>query len=1618
MQKGKVAASPPAAMVLQGRPPQQNPRGPPSSQQRPDDFNPRQAQFQIPPQMQQNIVMGQMPGQMQAPQGQPRLPNQQQFFHSQRAMRIPRHQAPNNPPMYSSPPGGPIVQMMGPPGAPQFIPQGQTAPFMAPPVEYTQIPMSGPPQMQFRPQQPMQGQFTPVSASQPQGPYGYPQTTVYPMGQPSQPVYIVRAPAAPMTGMPQFQTQSFEPRARERKIIQIKDPNSNKDVTQEILNRQPSGSITSSTGGTPNNSTPDISGQSSSSSTPPLTSQQQAEANVRAQFAAQVAATLANDNDEKPKKPVEYIIQKAPVNNKTPAVDTVKIKEVADISKDKVVKETEVNSTSNAVTEPKLPEKPVEKAVETQPKEEVIKRQPKEAVQGSKLNEGVSAENSLGSKSLVSSVDAITSTKEIISNVRVEIFTADEVRNKEAQQSSAAVSDVVKTAVEPAKETVEQAATETVPANEAKTLNGPVALSSEEVEKTEEVISVESQPELQAPPVENVPEPPADNKVTEEADEQVAEPESAAKETAEAAVLPSAPEPEDAVGAEKVNGHEADVKVSAAAPKNPVDTQAAAAKDMKKKKQKQRLKDMEKRSSEKGMDLMEAYTEKPVQEEVPEENEEPAVEETPTQTQEENEEAQSEEETWEDKEEFPEPEGGKLTYERDFLLQFQSNPMCMLKPEGLPDLEVVLGQARPPSKSGYQQNKMPKADGGENMFLPSYLRQNSRGGNQSGQRAGRNRNVQPKKVIELAPKNPGSELKRAENRWVRPSEVAKDASEEEKKTEELFRKVRSILNKLTPQKFQTLTQQIIDLDIDTAERLEGAIDLIFEKAIDEAAFSVAYANMCRCLIPKKVVVEKDGAKKEITFRKILLNKCQKEFEKEKSVEKRIHEKLEELSSKGLSEEELQAKKSDLQDEETLLKRRTLGNIRFIGELFKLKMLTENIMHDCVVKLLKSNDEEAFECLCKLLVTIGKDLDHVKAKPRVDQYFAQINKIITARITSARVRFMMQDIVELRKKDWVPRREDNNPKTIDQIHKEAAEKAKKTQMMIQMAKQDKKLRASMGGRDSPRPNVVAPGDETWTTVGRGPRNVSVDPKKFQNIKRPVDSENISLGPGGKGYGAWARGSSGGTGAVGAGAGPSAAAAGPVPGTAADDNRPTGNRYSALAGERKFSAPARASSGSNRQEPRSPISGGGRRGPFPGGEREKALEAVRAVTQPKRNTQEREGGRESPRLTPEAASPVESTSASVSPAPELSEEVMKKKSKSIIEEYLDIRDMKEAVECFKELQSPTTHHVFVNEAFNFTLSKRTSDRNATGRLLHFLLRDGVLTAEQYLDGIDGIFKNAEEDEIDIPQLWKYLSELMGPTAFDGNLDLDELFFQRVLKYVSKYKAAKFFAHMLQAATNESSREDVSAILSRYRLRLNAFFDTEEEAVEFAKDKNIEFALGQANSSENTGSTSQHSARIQEELRTLILKRKARNEEVFEWIDKNVSPTDSKEAPFIRTLVTAVCEDTMEREEGGQCKCNVDHLKDRKNLLQKYIDDNTSLELQALYAVQALFVQLDHPPGFIKSYFDSLYDEEIITEESFNAWESSSEEERGKGVAVAASSEFFRWLRSAAEEPGEES
>ena len=46
----------------------------------------------------------------------------------------------------------------------------------------------------------------------------------------------------------------------------------------------------------------------------------------------------------------------------------------------------------------------------------------------------------------------------------------------------------------------------------------------------------------------------------------------------------------------------------------------------------------------------------------------------------------------------------------------------------------------------------------------------------------------------------------------------------------------------------------------------------------------------------------------------------------------------------------------------------------MGELFAEKMLNEKIIHQSCKRLLTNPDEDTIECLCKLMVTVGKLLD--------------------------------------------------------------------------------------------------------------------------------------------------------------------------------------------------------------------------------------------------------------------------------------------------------------------------------------------------------------------------------------------------------------------------------------------------------------------------------------------------------------------------------------------------------------------------------------------------------------------------------------------------------------------
>jgi uncharacterized protein YihD (DUF1040 family) len=250
--------------------------------------------------------------------------------------------------------------------------------------------------------------------------------------------------------------------------------------------------------------------------------------------------------------------------------------------------------------------------------------------------------------------------------------------------------------------------------------------------------------------------------------------------------------------------------------------------------------------------------------------------------------------------------------------------------------------------------------------------------------------------------------KESEKAW-KPSMKSK---EELDALEKLLRTAKALLNKFAPEKFEKLSKDFLELEITCLTDMIAVIDLVFDKALYEPMFGEMCSHLCvRCAerFPEFKDEQNPNAKPQ-TFKRLLLNKCQEEFEKENSID---------YSGIPDAEHESTRKKA---------KARMLGNIRFIGELFKTKIVTERIMHECIIKLLQSASHEnpdldELECLVKLLKEVGKIIDVPKAKPHMDEYFMRIKEMTQNLNLPNRMRYMLQEINELRRGHWNKRVED-------------------------------------------------------------------------------------------------------------------------------------------------------------------------------------------------------------------------------------------------------------------------------------------------------------------------------------------------------------------------------------------------------------------------------------------------------------------------------------------------------------------------------------------------------------------------------------------------------------------
>ena len=333
-----------------------------------------------------------------------------------------------------------------------------------------------------------------------------------------------------------------------------------------------------------------------------------------------------------------------------------------------------------------------------------------------------------------------------------------------------------------------------------------------------------------------------------------------------------------------------------------------------------------------------------------------------------------------------------------------------------------------------------------------------------------------------------------------------DANQDEKTLAE--RKIRSILNKLAPEHFDDLILQASQIVISKVETLRSIVEIIFEKSISESVFAEMYAHFCSeiCTFFPELP---DGVSTVVckscvffliqNFNSLLTQKCFLNVVNETDREKllsakaratpliksanqllspptfrlsnevgtpgpfslKLSEKIAPPQNVALENQSEQSTREEAVQEELKFRKRTIGTLILMGELYKRRLLPEAVMFICISQALddlSSPDEHDIEALCQLLTTAGAVLDSPKNLAALDLVFEKLQFLakqsrpnssplivpvrnnLPFRILkislSTRVRFLIESLIELRSNGWVPRRaKEIDPKKLSELKQE-------------------------------------------------------------------------------------------------------------------------------------------------------------------------------------------------------------------------------------------------------------------------------------------------------------------------------------------------------------------------------------------------------------------------------------------------------------------------------------------------------------------------------------------------------------------------------------------------------
>ncbi|XP_033339349.2 N-acetyltransferase 1 isoform X2 [Megalopta genalis] len=832
-----------------------------------------------------------------------------------------------------------------------------------------------------------------------------------------------------------------------------------------------------------------------------------------------------------------------------------------------------------------------------------------------------------------------------------------------------------------------------------------------------------------------------------------------------------------------------------------------------------------------------------------------------------------------------------------------------------------------------------------------------------------------------------------EQRWIPPSTVRRDARTQESRNDLIFRKVRGILNKLTPEKFAKLSNDLLNVELNSDLILKGVIFLIFEKALDEPKYSSMYAQLCKRLSdeaanfePRKALIESQKGQSTFTF--LLLNKCRDEFENRSKASEAFE------SQDELAPEE--------EERRQVAKRKMLGNIKFIGELGKLGIVSEPILHRCIQQLLekkrrggsRGDTAEDIECLCQIMRTCGRILDSDKGRGLMDQYFRRMKSLAESSDLPLRIKFMLRDVIELRRDGWVPRKATSTegPMPINQIRSD----------------NDEFLRGNGFHRREDRL-----GPEFLRKMGRG--GLDMDMMGSIPLTSPSFGMSSPFSPNGF-------------------SGSSGVAYGRhnqrnQPGYYQNQNRHQ-NNYQGKHNQQQHNSQQNFNNNSNKEQlrfnknkmlighpeevslrpsansmmfkqtninPNLPLNSG------------RASELPLLRTNPLKPN--------SPLLHKELPPAIVIKQGPVDKREKardrkdkgISREEILKKVNALMDDLATHGNIQDVVTTFQDLKIPERllrHAVYT--LHSNTLDRGDTERELAAKFVVELEKAEAVTAQQIHEGWKELVSNIPEKESTVPCVASHVAYLTAKAIVDNLIQLSDL-----VAVTENGQHHPLFLLTLQQLHKSQGKARLTQIFNESKVNLISQLPeadkTKERLAEILEDRELTFLYPLL--------------KIQGDI-WRQLENDPNPNTLYKWIKEKLEPSHHTDSEFINALMNVllkyITQETILAPGVDPSNVGKAAIDKEKALLEKYARLMRSLfvdiesQMTALHALQTFWFSHNFPKGMLLRWFDGLYRLEVIEEDAYFKWkECVTDAYPGKGKALFEVNNWLTWLDTASTE-----